>query len=290
MIERTIQIEGFPFINFLEFSATQGANQHMTAKIKGNISKEFAAKLSGKHLCDQSVMIHAMDDDGKQQDWLGGIIADFRISVQGGVHTLSLEIISHSKKSDIHRYTRTFQDSTLTYSEIVEILKSQSDDLNIIITNNAGDQPVDNFLVQYEETDWAFAMRLASRMHVHLFPCVRLDYNGIYMGISSQSQEHVLNTTEYSIRKDMEDYHRSQTDSTLTYYEQSAISYIVESREIYSLRHCIILNGIELYVYAIQSELVGAELVHTYVLKAKYGFQTKTTVNRELLHHLFLTG
>ena len=289
MIERTIQIEGFPFINFREFSIIQGVNQHMTAKMKGNISEEFADELREKHLQNQPIMIRAKGDDGQQRDWLGGIIEDFRLSVQGGVHTLSLKIISHSKKSDIHRHIRTFQDSALTYRDVADILGKQSDDLHILITDECRDKPIDTFLVQHEETDWEFAMRLASRAHTFLFPCARLDYNGIYMGLSDSVDKHVLDTTEYIMRRDMDEFHRSQTDETLTCLEQCAVSYIVKSREIYSLRHCIVLNGMELYVYAIQSELVGAELIHTYTLKVWHGFRTKATFNRELVG-VTLTG
>lgn len=289
MTERTIRINEFPFLNFLELSASQGANRHMTARIKGNISEEFAAALRGKPLRDQPVTVQVADDGGQQQIWLSGIVADSRVSVRGGVHTLLLEITSHSKKSDIHKCTRTFQDSTLTFNEVVNTIEAKSDDLSIRIATEVRDMPINTFLVQYEETDWEFAMRLASRAHIHLFPCARLDYNGIYMGLSKPSEKHVLNTTEYILRKDMEEYHRNQIDSTLIYYEQSAASYIVESREIYGLRDCIVLNGMELYVYAVQSALTDAQLVHTYTLKELHGFRTKATVNRELVG-VALTG
>ena len=53
----------------------------------------------------------------------------------------------------------------------------------------------------------------------------------------------------------------------LKYDEADSVSYIVESDNIYSLCDCIVLNGIDLYIFAIESNLVGARLVHRYTLK-----------------------
>lgn len=284
MKERIICIEDFPFHNFMEITVLQSANQHMRAKFVGIIDSDFAADCGERGLYSKIVSVQVYDEDKKKCTWLNGIVEDFQISACGDVYTLSLEMVSYSKKSDIKKHTRTFQDSSLTYEDVISILENGSgeDRLEVLIQNNQKKMPIDTFLVQYEETDWDFLKRLASRCHSHLFPCANLDRNGIYLGMYPYSYNNILDTPQYIMRKNMKEYYNNQVDLTLDYHEASAISYIVKSYNIYKLCDCIYLNGMELYVYAIESNLVGGHLVHTYTLKKDFGFQTRTTFNSNL--------
>mgnify|MGYP003275667729 CR=1 FL=1 len=284
MMGRVICVENVPFQVFTEIRVSQSANQHMRAKIVGIVNEEFAVDCGVRGIYSRTVSVQVFDEYNRKFVWLSGMVDNFCISVCGGVYVLSLEIVSFSKKSDIKKHTRTFQDPSLTYEDVISILEDNSGEekLEVLIYGGVKTTPINTFLVQYEETDWEFLKRLASRCHSYLFPCANIERNGIYIGIYSHTQVNVLDTTEYVIQKDMNEFYYNQIDSTFDYHEASAICYIVKSYHIYNLCDCICLNGMELYVYAIESELVGSHLIHTYTLKKDFGFQTRTTFNNKL--------
>ena len=269
---QVIYIENIPFENFTKIKVFQSANQHMEAEFSGVISKEFATDYEKLGVYSEKVSVWICDEDNKKHIWFNGIIEEFYISVCGDVYTLLLKITSYSKKSDIKKYMRSFQGAELTYEDVIGLL----------CKNSEKKKKIHDFLVQYEETDWEFLKRLASRCHGFLFPCTSISQNGIYFGMHPYLAKGELNTAEYIVRKDIKEYYYNQSDTKLKYDEADSVSYIVESDNIYSLCDCIVLNGIDLYIFAIESNLVGARLVHRYTLKKAYGFRTRTTYNEKL--------
>jgi hypothetical protein len=79
-------------------------------------------------------------------------------------HILMMQIrgISFSKRYDIKKNNRVYQDNEIMYSKIVNDLKNgdvENKDLNILI--NGEDSQTGRFLIQYRETDWNFMKRIA---------------------------------------------------------------------------------------------------------------------------------
>ena len=283
MKERIISVKNYPFQTFIDVQVLQSANQHMEAKIIGIVDHEFAVNCGERGIYSKNVSVIIEDENSNVYTWLCGDVEDICISACGDVYTLTLKIVSCSKRSDVKKRTRTFQDITLTYEEVASILSDCSEEqLEILIQNEAKMKTIEDFLVQYEETDWEFLKRLASRCHSFLFPCVNQNRNGIYLGMHPCFQHEVLNTTEYTINKDIKEYYANKSEQKMDVCESDYISYLVKSDKIYNLCDCIELNGIELYVFSIESKLVGARMTHTYTLKRKKGFCTRTINNLQL--------
>ncbi len=286
MKERVIYVDNIPFETFTKVKVFQAANQHMRAEISGIVSKEFAVDCGKQGIYDENVSIQICGDDNKKHVWLNGIIQKFYISVCGDVYTLSLKITSYSSNSDIKKHTRTFQGIGLTYGDVVDLVCKNSWEegcgLDVLMRSGDKGKRIDDFLVQYEETDWEFLKRLASHCHSFLFPCTSISRNGIYLGIHPYLVREELNTAEYTVCKDIKEYYYNRSDPALDCYETGAVSYIVESDHIYNLCDCLVLNGTELYIFAIESSLVGARLIHRYTLKNEHGFQTRTLYNEKL--------
>ena len=64
-------------------------------------------------------------------------------------------------------------------------------------------------------------------------------------------------------------------------YGSDMTEYVVKSREIYDIWDCLILNGNSLYIYKIESNYIGQELVNTYYLRTKRGIETVRTYNQK---------
>lgn len=286
MKERVIYVENIPFETLTKVRVFQAANQHMRAEFSGIVSKEFAVDCGKYGIFSENISVQICGEDSRKHVWLKGVIEKYYISVCGDVYTLSLEITSYSRNSDRKKHTRTFQGAELTYGDVADLVCRYSGEegsgLEVLIQSGDREKKIGDFLVQYEETDWEFLKRLASHCHSFLFPCTSISRNGIYLGMHPYMVREELNTAEYIVRKDMKEYYDNQSDPELDYYETGAVSYIVESDHIYSLCDCLVLNGTELYIFAVESNLVGARLVHRYTLKKEYGFRTRTLYHEKL--------
>ena len=135
-------------------------------------------------------------------------------------------------------------------------------------------------VVQYNETDWAFAKRLASHFNSVLLPNSHLDGKKFYFGLQSSPARHVLDTVNYSVKRVKG---QLAPECDMSSPARDMIYYIVKEREIYHLGNCVILNGMELYVSAIETELVGSELYHTYFLKSRDDFHSPKIYNPTLI-------
>ena len=125
---------------------------------------------------------------------------------------------------------------------------------------------IGGFLCQYQETDWQFARRLASRCHTVLYP----NYigNGVkfYFGMPCGRNRGEVNPTEYYLK---------QTDQ---------IVYGIKVRDIFDVGDSVFFQGQKLYVVSRYTEWKQGELIHTYEL-----MQSELEAP-EIIHNDDLTG
>jgi len=150
-----------------------------------------------------------------------------------------------------------------------------------IIWPTHGDIPIGRMRVQYETTDWKYAMQLAGHNGTVVVPDYLLDTTFISIGMPKRAAKQGIDAISYTIRKDLEMYRDNKINGRLS--ERDTISYIVKSREIHDLCDPIPFLGLSLYVYAIDTRYERDQLVHYYTLKEEGGFYTKKHFNENLV-------
>ena len=88
-----------------------------------------------------------------------GIIEEAELLEEGEYATLSLKAVSYSWKMDVKRKSRSFQNISMTYKEVVE---SVLQDYNAKLIWNGSDRKLEYPLIQYKETDYQFIRRILS--------------------------------------------------------------------------------------------------------------------------------
>ncbi|MEY8425661.1 contractile injection system protein, VgrG/Pvc8 family, partial [Lachnospiraceae bacterium 38-14] len=79
------------------------------------------------------------------------------------VYRVRIHLISGSTALDREKVSMSFQDTKLTYVDIAEKAVSSTPGASILCTAGKGEKPR-RPMIQYGETDWEFAARLASRV------------------------------------------------------------------------------------------------------------------------------
>ena len=263
----------FDFTDILDIVAYKAVNEHARFLFKGHITEdtdEYVLRSS----TGQDVEFTVTDQGGAYK-LFNGLISDISIRNENDMRTLTVCAISRSMLMDIEPETRTFQDSDMTYQTVTSRMKDKHGIFNFIWPSH-GDKAIDSMTVQYEETDWQYAKRLAGRLGTVVVPDYLLEEPYVSVGILKRPVKQGVEAISYSIKKDL-----CASPDGLS--ERCVISYTVKSREVFDLCDPIPFLEKLLYVYAIDTRYEGSELVHYYTLKEENGFHTKPVFNKDLI-------
>ncbi len=124
------------------------------------------------------------------------------------VYQVKIHLISGSIALDREKESASFQDTGLSYVEIAEKAISSIRGASVLCTAGKGKKP-GRPMIQYAETDWEFAARLASRVKAVLYPEVCRHGAYIWFGlpecgekvvkIESEEYEHGISSCFYEM-------------------------------------------------------------------------------------------
>ena len=279
MRELIISCDKFDFISILEVTGHKAVNEHASFSVKGHIAKESDEYVL-RGAARQHVSFTASSTDGDQKMLFNGLINSIDIHTENEMRILTVNVDSQSVLMDIEPETRTFQDANMTYQNITNHMEAKNSNFNFLWPSD-GNRPIQSMTVQYKETDWQYAKRLAGRLGTVVVPDYLLDNPYISIGMTKRPVKPGIEAISYAMKKDVEQFRAFQASGP--YSERDAIYYIVKSREIFDLCDPIPFLGLALYVYAIDTRYEGEELVHYYTLKEKEGFFTPRIYNTNII-------
>ena len=159
------------------------------------------------------------DEAGNATDkiFLNGVISKLRIK-ETKAGALAVELVCSSKSillDRIPRY-RSFQDPTLTYTDIAREVNKNYNDGETLVNVGEDMQAVPRMTIQYNETDWEYLKRIASYTGQPLMA----NSNKVLVGFFKNMPAQTPNLT-YS-------YFGKETEEERTYYR-------IEGTEVYSV-------------------------------------------------------
>ncbi|MCZ4151068.1 hypothetical protein BZG21_42540, partial [Escherichia coli] len=103
--------------------------------------------------------------------------------------------VSHTYKLDTEWRKRSYQNQQKTYAEVIrKVLEPYA---GASLTNAIPDTTTGQMLLQYQETDWEFILRLASRLGTVIVPIVD-DAPAIALGIPQEMAKNELAFESYT--------------------------------------------------------------------------------------------
>ncbi|MGW9530499.1 contractile injection system protein, VgrG/Pvc8 family [Paenibacillus terrae] len=252
-----------------QLQITRAINDHAFLHISGLLSEEQGAAYIGQDMEQEPIVIRQLDEQGQSLRRLfHGIVTRMSVHCVRGVYTFELEAASHSYQMDIKRKRRSYQDIHRTYDDLVTALvrKYQYGDAIDTVSNYA---KLETFVLQYDETDWAFLKRLASRFGSVLVPEVTAASPKVFFGMPEGKQHKVERDVFYRVRKT---FHELDTEKPGEQRASSYVTYMIESLQYYALGDLITLpigQGKELVVVRAVTTLADGLLRTRYDLQAE---------------------
>lgn len=273
-----ITISPFEFTAITELEIIRQVGEHACAKISGYISDENAETYRYQLLRNVWVTITAHDENDEQKNIMTGIIAGFALEKQSHIHVLTLELKSGTCLMDGPNHFRTFQNNTLTYMDVLKYLNEQYEGADVLAEACIKNTPID-FLLEYQENDWEFIKRIASRFGLAITPSIVRPGVLYHVGRVQGTSYQLSTDIKYTVNKNIARFMKLGANGTGSYSEQDYSEYVISTRELYGLWDLLTFGHDGGYVYRICSRYQQGELIHTYYLHSLAEMQVQTTFN-----------
>ncbi|GAA0135342.1 hypothetical protein YSY43_21820 [Paenibacillus sp. YSY-4.3] len=278
----SLVVSPFELVNLLELTIAKKVNDHACLKFTGIVSEEV--KDSYVLMCDArtTVKISQRNEQGTLSPLFCGIVRNIAVKAVRGVYHLEVEAVSHTFELDVKKRSRSFQNKSMTYPDLLNTVKAPYPGIDII-DEATGGGAIGRLTMQYLETDWQFLTRLASRLRTVLIPSVVFDEPKFFFGLPDGSIKGAIKESHYQITKRMDPYRHTTQNTSAKVQENDYIYYEVESERVFQLGDTVQFKGSLLYVIGAFTEMKQGQLTHLYTLSSREGLRPNPFYNDQII-------
>jgi hypothetical protein len=288
-----IRFEPYELRDIVEVKIMQTINQHAKLYVKGVLIStepkegEQQAAAEDQTIQDtnagKAAALYSVDEDGKIERLFQGIILNVKQTQKSEVKYIEVEAISASYVLDIKKNSRSFQQTSASYDDIIQLVT----DGQIDVKNCEDQKQTGKLIVQYKETDWEFLRRLASHFNTGLVPVANSDTAQLYFGVPIGQEAKEIKVAAYSIQKSLGKYQTVQandvTHSNPSLDDTDFITYKVESFDRLAIGDAVNFLNHTLYVREIAAALEKGIIKYSYTMVSKPGLVQKDLFNENLI-------
>lgn len=273
-----IRVNGYNIQSIKKLIIHTNINDHVTMQLTGILNNEDDKDIDST-TNNKTIEIYY---EGNQNTTLFyGVVTNIEINVEHGVYEIKLEAKSMTYLMDIKLKSRSFQDTSMTTHKLIDSIMSEYENSNYIV--NIPDEVVNELLTQYEETNWQFLKRIASKYNQGLYPVMNAKLIQFFIGTPDQPKSLKKESTNYKIYKDLDNYNYMLENFLQDANEIDYITYEVENHEILKLGDNIQIQGQYFYVYEGMYEIKDGILENTYKLRIINGLRQEKIFNTKII-------
>ncbi len=281
-----IRLTPYELLELQQLEIKKAINEHDRLYFKGLVNELYMEKYISD--TDTGMQVSVAQTGGlfftKPVMLFKGVVTGIKIT-RGANRTVYIEVeaISNTYQLDVKRRNRSFQDVQLTYKKLVENVLADYPESEVKICKEAT-KKTNELIVQYQETDWQFLKRMASRFHMGLIPLPLLEKPHFYFGLFQQNEAATITDFSYSIKKQLADFQVTAANDNPQLLETDYIFYELETDQPLGVGEPLKFMDRTLYVAAVTTKFVDRGVKHFYRLAPKGG------LNQNTLDHEGLAG
>ncbi len=275
--EKILIRTAIPFMHLLEMEIHHDINMHAVVNMNAIASEENQKEILNKDWSGTSILVLKKGEEN--EPLFNGFIEKLTCQKENQLLMLRISGIGATVKLDREKKKRSFQNGGMTYKQAVQEVIRDYEGAEII-WNIDGDKEIGSPLVQYDETDWEFLMRLCSSFNVMVVSDLKTDKLSVCFGMSS-GKERSGDVLEISGRGFDGNYYRNGC------YEngisRSKAFYIeIKTKENWQIGDSYLYEGMKYHVYKRNITFGKGELSFIYRLGILGTYYQKKIYNRAL--------
>lgn len=264
------------FVNIQSFECTHEIGKHSKLTISGNITEAEASKLS-KISPDNNIIFSICDKKSIEYRFFNGIIVEVDLHTENQLNYLTLICSSNSLIMDKEKKFRTFQSGKETYHGVSNKIMNNND-YSIIVPQNS-DTAIKSMIVQYDETDWEFLCRLASRLNTFVVTDIKNSFPCVSVGFPKKKE--IVEVKYLSFQ--MIQSSSIGVMNRKNFFNFTNPYFVLRSREVYTLCDIIEFKSQKYIITKIKTQYEGEELIHYYTIHIPTSIKTKEFFNMSLI-------
>ncbi|OFS25005.1 DUF6531 domain-containing protein, partial [Clostridium sp. HMSC19A10] len=262
-----------------DFKITRCLNDHGRLYVKLLLEEGKVDEYINKSLNGEKVIV-TYNDEAQSKIFVGKI-SDVHMIYEGEVLIMEINCISYTQDFDIKKNSRTFCDLDMTYGELIDTVLNQYS-RKAYVDNLTEDSVINEFILQYEESDWQFLKRMATHFNGVLVPDCTEDFGRFYFGIPSLNNGCEICLKDYEIIRDINDYNEKEVLGLNENFIHEHTKWNIVSSEKLELGESVRLNGILCIVTDINIEVYKEEIRKVYTLGIERGIRTTYETNNKI--------
>ncbi|WP_268625020.1 contractile injection system protein, VgrG/Pvc8 family [Paenibacillus alvei] len=276
-----LQVSPYRITQLQELSIVKKVNDHTRLRLTGIVPEELTDRYVKMTEADTNIEIKQVNDESQSTPLFAGVVQHIEVKAIRGVYYIEIEAISHTYKLDMKRRTRSFQNAKMTYAALLETIIADYPWVDFMDIASGG-SCIGAFTLQYQETDWEFLQRMASRLSTGLVAASVFDKPKFYFGIPDGSVKGALEDYNYRVKKNLSNYRTSYENGRLGVDESDFIFYEVETNKVMELGNEITFKGRSLHVCEIHTEMRNSIVKHVYTLCPRQGLYQNIRYNNKI--------
>ncbi len=264
-----------------EIKIENSLNEHSKVYISGIISDEMKESYAEKAKTQDIIEVIQVADDSKEELLFKGFVTGIAIKSVRGVYYIEIEGLSNTFQLDIKLKKRSFQNEGMSYKDVVKKILSDYEGADFIDTAS-NDKKIEKFIVQYNETDWEFIKRMASRFNTGLIADVQSGGPKFWFGVPGGSSRGQLDEYHYNVNKELGNYRLKSRNLIKGIIEEDFVYYEIETDKLMNIGDSVNFKERQLLVFKSCTEIKNSMLKHTYVLASKGGLSQDTVFNEKV--------
>lgn len=258
-----ISISGFPFQKIISLTIRHSPNEHGTAEIVGEIDPGEAQSIV-KRADEKMQVTITTTAEGQPGKLFCGCVKNLSMQQENTYSRISLELFTTSRRIDIAKKNKTYQNTAKTYGQIISDDISDTADLHLMVSDKA----IGQLIMKYNETDWEFCKRMAAQLNAPLIADIYSARPQIYIGMPPASRTVTMESVSYSYGSDVGNYAKASGAMAEDFAGEQ-----VESEQYAYIGDQISMNGRSEYIKSVYAYLVDG------IMHIRYGLMAATSVS-----------
>ena len=265
-------------------------NHHTIAYVSGFVTADLYDYYVLAANKDTKLEIRFVDNNNANKLLFKGLVSDINCTTEGvmenALYHIEISAISYTYLMDIKSNFTTFQNKDETYKNIVDNIVSKYEKGQCLFLEDSSSK-LEKFTIQYQETDWEFIMRMASRFNCALLPDMSADFPRFKFGIKSGTDRGNLEKYNYKVERNIDNFRAAKVNQLVEgINELDFISYCVyfeHEKTVFEIGDKVAFHGIELYVNEIYIEIKDHNMYCLMFLTSENALKRRHYPNSKIL-------
>lgn len=268
-----------PFLTLVEMEIYHGINTHGTVRLQAVVSVERQEEVCNKDWRGTRICIYEKGD--KDIPLFNGRIDKLTCRVEGKFLQIVMNGIGETIYFDRKKKKRTFQNTTMTYEQMIEEIVKGYEDADYIWCGRKNKQ-IEMPVLQYEETDWEFFIRICSHFNTSLIPELRSGKPYLLFGMHQGIRRTLDEAQTEIIGNGFDDSYYQNGCYENGMPINQALCLMVRTKENWQMGDYVIYERQRYHVYKRIITLKNAELAYIYYLGTEGVYYQKKKYNKAI--------